>query len=169
MPPRLAEHSHVSCSLAGSRASANGGVSESQIAVLYIAAPLGRRECQLFVARGPIDYMEQVSLPQLALRVTPRTCTIQAWPVPEVAMIAQENEQAPDSGPVLNGGSERAAAFDMARLPSCGEKVAAAVCFARCSGREPLGGCLRRRTKNRATGGAQGGRLAALPARVRRA
>ena len=67
--------------------------------------------------------MEQVSLPQLALRVTPRTRTIQAWPAPEVSMIAQENEQVPDSGPVLVAAPERAAALDMAHLPSCGEKV----------------------------------------------
>src|SRR4051812_9521601 len=49
--------------------------------------------------------MDKVTAPQLATRVSTRTRTIQVWPVPEVPFIAQENEPAPDSGPVLIGTS----------------------------------------------------------------
>jgi len=98
-------------------------VLRARIAPLYSDAPPGRHECQLFVAPWPIDYMEDVTAPQLALRVTPRTRTIQAWPAPEVNGFAQENEQEPDSGPVLARVPERAAALDLAQLPSSGEKV----------------------------------------------
>ena len=85
--------------------------------------------------------MGKVTAPQLATRVSTRTRTIQVWPVPEVPIIARENEPAPDSGPVLIGTSsaslDRAVAaeaspsteaapsvpFDTAHLPNCGEKV----------------------------------------------
>lgn len=82
--------------------------------------------------------MGKVTAPQLATRVSTRTRTIQIWPVPEVPCFPQENEQVPDSGPVLIGSSTppgaevpaRATAapvssvpFDTAQLPSCGEKV----------------------------------------------
>src|SRR4051812_1569553 len=49
--------------------------------------------------------MDKVTAPQLATRVSTRTRTIQVWPVPEVPSTTQENERAPDSGPVLIGTS----------------------------------------------------------------
>jgi len=67
--------------------------------------------------------MDKVTAPQLAIRVTPRTRTIQAWPVPEVPLNAQEIEPAPDSGPVLVRIATEPAALDTAHLPNCGEKV----------------------------------------------
>ncbi|HEY0465562.1 MAG TPA: protein kinase [Polyangiaceae bacterium] len=64
-----------------------------------------------------------MTAPQLATRVTTRTRTIQAWPVPEVLNFTEESESPPDSGPVLARGPLAAGALDMAQLPSCGEKV----------------------------------------------
>jgi len=64
-----------------------------------------------------------VTAPELAPRDRPRTRTIQCWPVPEVSNFTEEIEVVPDSGPVLARGPREPAAFDMAGLPSCGEKV----------------------------------------------
>ncbi len=59
----------------------------------------------------------------LATRVSTRTRTIQAWPVPEVPNFPAEIEPPPDSGPVLVRAPLRAGALDTAQLPICGEKV----------------------------------------------
>jgi eukaryotic-like serine/threonine-protein kinase len=77
----------------------------------------------LFVALRLIDYMERVSAPQLAPRVSPRTRTIQAWPVPEMACLTAEIEELPDSGPALVRDPSALPALDTAQLPTCGEKV----------------------------------------------
>jgi eukaryotic-like serine/threonine-protein kinase len=63
--------------------------------------------------------MEQVTAPQLATR----TRTIQAWPVPQVVISIDETEPVPDSGPVLVRAPMEPSAFDLAQLPSCGEKI----------------------------------------------
>jgi len=88
-----------------------------------IAAPLRYLGCWLFVALRPIDYMEGVTAPQLATRVTTRTRTIQAWPVPEVPCFTEEIAGEPDSRPMLVRAPVAAAALDTAQLPTCGEKV----------------------------------------------
>lgn len=67
--------------------------------------------------------MEGVTAPQLATRVSTRTRTIQAWPVPEVPRFAAEIEEIPDSGPVLARAPLPLAGLDTAQLPTCGEKV----------------------------------------------
>jgi serine/threonine protein kinase len=79
-------------------------------------------DCQLFVALRPIGYRESVTAPQLATRVSTRTRTIQAWPVP---CFSEDIEVIPDSGPVLARAQLPVpmAAFDTAHLPTCGEKV----------------------------------------------
>jgi eukaryotic-like serine/threonine-protein kinase len=90
-----------------------------------IVAPLGCPDCQLFVALRPIDYMDGVTAPEFATRVSTRTRTIVAWPVPEIPRLFEEVELAPESGPVLvcPPPPVAAAAFDTAQLPTCGEKV----------------------------------------------
>jgi serine/threonine protein kinase len=75
--------------------------------------------------------METVTAPELAPRVSPRTRTIQCWPVPEVPYFTAESASPPDSGPVLARAPLKAAVLDIAQLPvldiaqlpGCGEKV----------------------------------------------
>jgi len=68
--------------------------------------------------------MEGVTAPQLAPRVSTRTRTIQAWPVPEVPCFSEDVEVMPDSEPVLvRAAPAPVVAFDTAQLPTCGEKV----------------------------------------------
>jgi len=81
-------------------------------------------DCQLFVARLPIDYIGKVTAPLLAPSVSTRTRTIQAWPVPEAPAFVEEIDALPDSGPVLvRAPLVEPSASGTAQLPSCGEKV----------------------------------------------